>query len=30
VQIIVKISNWDCGFSVPLNNIDQIATKAGQ
>jgi biopolymer transport protein ExbD len=30
VQISVKISNWHCSFSVPLNNIGQIATKAGQ
>ncbi len=30
VQIVVKISSWNCGFSVLLNNIEQIATKAGQ
>ena len=30
VQIIVKIPDWDCGCSVPLNNIERIATKAGQ
>ena len=30
VQILVTIYIWNCKRFIPLNNIERIATKAGQ